>query len=281
MAPPKFADLGKDAKDLLSKNYHFGVAKFEGKSSSANRTEFVADLTHNPETDAVDASLETKWKGKDCLQGLTFSEKFATNNNALFCKLTYDNIKNLVLDAEASFKRSTGDKGAKMKAAYQSEYLHAVGDIDLDFAGPTLNGSAVLGYKDWFAGYQSSYDTANSKMLANNVALGFKASDYNFNLAVLDASKFVGSFYHKMSADLAVAAQVNWAAGSDTTALTFGLKKQLDSNTFLKAKIDDKLRIGLSYAQNLQEGVQVTLSTLINGKESAGHKIGCHLNLSA
>jgi len=165
MAPPKYDDLGKDAKDLLSKNYHFGVAKFEGKSSAANKTEFVADLTHNPETDAVDASLETKWKGKDALQGLTFSEKFAINNNALSCKLTYDNIKNLVLDAEASFKRSTGDKGAKVKAAYQSEYLHAVGDMDLDFAGPTINGSAVFGYKNMFAGYQASYDTANANLL--------------------------------------------------------------------------------------------------------------------
>jgi len=113
------------------------------------------------------------------------------------------------------------------------------------------------------------------------VALGLKASDYNINLAVLDASKFVGSLYHKVNDELAVAAQVNWTAGSDTTALALGLKKQMDSNTFMKAKIDDKLRIGLSYSQNLHEGVQVTLSTLINGKESTGHKIGCHLNLTA
>jgi len=282
MAPPKYDDLGKDAKDLLGKNYHFGVAKFEGKSTSANKTEFVANLTHNPENDTVESSLETKWKPrKDCLKGLTFSEKFATNNNSLFCKLSYDNIKNLVLDAEASFKRSTGDKGLKVKGAYQSEYLHAVGDVDLDFAGPTVHGSAVFGYKNMLAGYQASYDTANSKLVANNVALGLKASDYNLNLAVLDATKFVGSVYHKVNDDMAVAAQANWDAGSDATAVSFGLKKQLDSDTFLKAKIDNKLRIGLSYAQNICGGVQVTLSSLINGKESSGHKIGCHLNLSA
>ena len=49
MAPPKFADLGKDAKDLLNKNYHIGLCKVEGKSKAANgKTEFVTDLTHNP-----------------------------------------------------------------------------------------------------------------------------------------------------------------------------------------------------------------------------------------
>ena len=36
MAPPKYADLGKDAKDLLNKNYHFGVVKLEGKTCAAN-----------------------------------------------------------------------------------------------------------------------------------------------------------------------------------------------------------------------------------------------------
>ena len=36
MAPAKFGDLGKEAKDLINKNFHFGVIKFEGKTKTKN-----------------------------------------------------------------------------------------------------------------------------------------------------------------------------------------------------------------------------------------------------
>ena len=36
MAPAKFGDLGKEAKDLINKNFHFGVVKFEGKTKTKN-----------------------------------------------------------------------------------------------------------------------------------------------------------------------------------------------------------------------------------------------------
>lgn len=36
MAPPKFDDLGKEAKDLCNKNFHFGVIKLEGKTKTKN-----------------------------------------------------------------------------------------------------------------------------------------------------------------------------------------------------------------------------------------------------
>ena len=36
MAPPKFDDLGKEAKDLINKNFHFGTIKVEGKTKAKN-----------------------------------------------------------------------------------------------------------------------------------------------------------------------------------------------------------------------------------------------------
>lgn len=36
MIPPKFDDLGKEAKDLINKNFHFGVIKLEGKTKTKN-----------------------------------------------------------------------------------------------------------------------------------------------------------------------------------------------------------------------------------------------------
>ena len=47
MAPPKFDDLGKEAKDLINKNFHFGVIKLEGKTKAKNGVVSISILNHN------------------------------------------------------------------------------------------------------------------------------------------------------------------------------------------------------------------------------------------
>ena len=37
-------------------------------------------------------------------------------------------------------------KSGQIKSEYQREYLHSNLDVDFDFAGPTINGSAVAGF---------------------------------------------------------------------------------------------------------------------------------------
>jgi len=279
MAPPKFEDLGKDAKDLLSKSYNVGEIKLEGKTMAANETtEFVSNLTHNTESGAVGATLETKWKHPP--YGVLFTEKWNTDN-VIMSKLTYDQIANLTLDAEATFEPVTGKKSSKVKASHVSNHSNVIGDIDLDFAGPTVNLSGVFGYGGWHAGYQASYDTANSKLVANNVALGYKGADFTVHGAVLDATKFTGSVYHSVNGGLAVGAQASWAAGTDATSFTLGLKKDLDSTASIKAKVDNSLCVGLSYTQNVGNGLSATLSGLVNGKQTGGHKVGLHLTYNA
>lgn len=54
-------------------------------------------------------------------------------------------------------------------------------DVDLDFAGPTLHGAAVAGYEGWLAGYQMSFDTAKSRMLQSNFAVGYKTGDFQLH----------------------------------------------------------------------------------------------------
>ena len=36
-------------------------------------------------------------------------------------------------------------KSAKIKSAYKQDYFHGTGDVDFDFAGPTVQVSAVVG----------------------------------------------------------------------------------------------------------------------------------------
>ena len=92
--------------------------------------------------------------------------------------------KGLKFTFDTSFEPNTGKKTAKIKSAFRNEYIHSTADVDFDFAGPTIQGSTVVGYKGFLAGYQASYDTANSKLIANNIALAYKSGDFVIHSAV-------------------------------------------------------------------------------------------------
>lgn len=68
-----------------------------------------------------------------------------------------------------------------MKTAYKREYINAGLDVDLDFAGPTIHAAAVAGYEGWLAGYQMTFDSAKSKMLHSNFAIGYKTGDFQLH----------------------------------------------------------------------------------------------------
>jgi len=84
MAPPTYGDLGKNARDVFGKGYHFGLMKLELKSKTASGIEFVSGGTSNVDSGKVSGNLETKYKFKD--HGLTFTEKWNTDNQV--CKVS-------------------------------------------------------------------------------------------------------------------------------------------------------------------------------------------------
>jgi len=283
MAPPKFDDLGKEAKDLSTKNFHFGVIKLEGKTKTKNGVEFTTEGSHFTDTGNVNGSLETKFKYAE--YGVTFSEKWNTEN-VISTNISIDDkiAKGLKVDFDTTFAPVTGKKSAKVKTAYKQDYIHTTADVDFDFAGPTIKGSAVFAYKGWHAGYQASYDTANSKMTANNASLTYKDGDFVIHSGINDASKYVGSVHHQVNDKLSAAAVLQWTSGTkDPSSLTVAGKYVLDDDTFIKAKLDNNLRLGISYVQSLRPGVQLTMSSLINAKslENGGHKLGLSLNFDA
>jgi len=283
MAPPKFDDLGKEARDLINKNFNFGIVKLESKTKATNGVDFTTEGAHNTDSGNVAGSLETKCKYAD--YGVTFSEKWSTDN-VIATKISVDNkfAKGLNVDFESTFAPITGKKSAKVKTAYQScDYLHTTADIDADFAGPTIHGSGVFAYNGWHAGYQASYDTANSKLVKNNVSLTYQGGDFILHSGIIDASKYVGSIHHQVNEKLSAAALLHWSSGSSTSSFTVCGKYACDDDTFVKAKLDNNLSLGLSYVHKLRPGIQMTLSGLVNAKslDAGGHKLGLSLNFDS
>lgn len=216
--------------------------------------------------------------------GLTFNQKWNTDNTLTTEITLEDQLANgLKLGLDTSFVPNTGKKSAKLKTSFKRDFVNVGCDLDFDMAGPTVHTAAVLGFEGWLAGYQMAFDTAKSKLIKNNFALGYKTGDFQLHTSVNDGTEFGGSIYQKVNSNLETAVNLAWTAGSNNTRFGLGAKYQLDKDASLSAKVNNACLVGVGYTQTLRPGVKLTLSALIDGKNvnAGGHKIGLGFELEA
>jgi len=280
--PPSYGDLGKAARDLFNKGFNFGFYKLECKTKAKNGIQFTVNGNSNHDTNKTTGNLETKYKWDD--YGLTFLEKWNTDNT-LGTEITIEDqlAKGLKLSFDTEFAPQTGKKSGKIKTAYKQDYVNINADVDFDFAGPTIHGAAVLGYNGWLAGYQMSFDTAKSKLARSNFAVGYTTDDFTLHTNVNDGAEFGGSIYQRVNDELETGVQLSWTAGSNATRFGLAAKYTPDKDSSIRAKVNNSSQIGLSYQQKIKDGVNITLSTLIEGKNfnQGGHKVGFGLEFDA
>jgi len=282
MAPSTYGDLGKSARDVFGKGYHFSLMKLELKTKTASGVEFTSSGSSNTDSGKVDGSLETKYKFAE--YGTTFTEKWNTNNQLSTTIDVQDKIlKGLKVTFDSEFSPQTGAKSGKVKAEYKHDLVTVNSDVDINLGGPLVNASAVVGHKGWLAGYQLAFDTGKSKLTKNNFCLGYSTGDFVLHTNVNDGQVFGGSVYQKVNPNLDTAINLGWTASKNETSFGIGCKYTLDKNASLRAKVNNSSQVGLGYQQKLRDGVTITLSTLIDGKnvQQGGHKLGLALELEA
>jgi len=280
MAPPFYADLGKNANDVFSKGYHFGVFKFDLKTKSEAGVEFTSGITSNQESGKVFGSLSSKYAVPK--YGLSFTEKWNTDNTLATDITIADKIAaGLKITLEGTFAPQTGAKTGKLKTSYSNSTLAVNTNLDLDRAGPIVDVAAVLHRNGWLAGVNSQFDSQKAKLTKNSIALGYMTKDFALHTNVDNGKEFGGSIYQKVSDKLDCGVSMKWTSGSADTLFGVGAKFALDKDTSLHAKINNKSLIGLGYQQKLRPGVTLTLSAALDGQNfnAGGHKVGLALEL--
>jgi len=282
MAPPVYGDLGKASRDVFGKGFHFGLVKLDVKTKTSTGVELSSVGQSNIDTGKVSGNLESKYKMADC--GVTCTQKWSTDNQLSTTIEMQDNLmKGLKLSCDGSFSPSTGVKTGKIKADLKHDIATITADCDLNMAGPLVQGAMVIGRNGWLAGYQMAFDTGKTKLTKNNVAVGYTTGDFVIHSNVNDGNVFGGSLYQKVSPSLETGINFGWTHSSNTTTFGIGAKYNLDKNGSVRAKINNSSQIGLGYQQKLRDGVTVTFSTLVDGKNfnQGGHKIGLALEMTA
>jgi len=282
MAPPTYGDLGKACRDVFNKGYHFGLFKLDCKSTTAGGVEVNSGGTHTFEEGKCFGSLETKYKVP--AYGLTFTEKWNTENELVTEISCQDKITpGLKLALEGQFNPDSGKKSGKLKTQYK--ITNATIDAVLEGADESsvnVNGSVVLGYQGWLGGYQIAYDTTEGTVKKNNFALGYCAGDFQLHTSIDNGETFGGNLYQRVSNRLETGVQLAWTAGGESsTRFGIGARYLLDPCTAIRAKVNNQSQVGLAFEQKLRDGVTLTLSAIINGKDfnAGGHQVGLALEL--
>jgi len=289
--PPTFSDLGKTARDLLSKDYNFGSWKLNATTRSSSGVEFKVEGSQCHDTGASFGQLETKHGWKE--HGLSISEKWNTDN-VITTEVTLEDqlIKGLKLGVETGLSPVSDKKSAKLKFSLKNETIHAAVDTELTpavgqqggvFGSANTTAAAVVGYGGWIGGVQLGADVLRSKLTRNAFAIGFTGPDFIIHTFVNNCEEYGGSVHHKISPRLEAGVTLSWLQTSGRTRFAVGTKYQLEKDAHLKAKLTSESHLGLAFVQTLRPGIKLTLSTLIDGRNFAhgGHKVGLGFDMEA
>ena len=275
--PPTYGDLGKSARDLFDKGYNYGFSKVDVKTKSASGVEFTVKGSSASGTGQIVGSLETKYKRPS--QGITFTEKWSTNN-VLCSEVSVEDqlAKGLKTTLCTSFSPSTGKKSATLKTAYKRDYVHLNLDSNCNLS-PVVQGAAVVGYEGWLAGYQFAFDTSKSVLSKSNLAFGYTAADMQLLTTVNDCTEFGGSVFQRIDKNLSTGIQLGWNSGQSSTRFGVAAKYDCCDGCSVNAKLNNAGQIGVGYTHKLRDGIKLTLSSLVEGKNinGGGHQLGLGL----
>lgn len=296
---PLFKDLGKNANDLLTKDFP-STLRFELNTTSENGLKFQTVVEQKKGKSGSDGvapnvmfgSFQTKLDVKDygiALTGTLDTELLRWE--VVLSKLVQPGIK-------ATFKGSTSTETIKEvygDVEYKGKYGNVVLDFNLRDDVPKLELASVVGQKGYSLGAKGSYvlpdDPKKSGRLdAVSVTGGYTSNSFDFTGTFngkFDKGGFkptVGSTLHyKHNASTNFATSATWDPSKDLkdgVTVTVGGQHNFDSQTSVKGKVGTNGAVAVSYKQKLNKNVNLTLATEVNAITTKPHTLGFHLSFT-
>lgn len=282
MAPVAYADLQKQAFDLLNKDfYHNSTAAVDVKTVAPNGVTFTVK-GKTAKDNAIAALVEAKYQDKPT--GLTLTQSW-NNANVLGTKIELKELLTPGLKGELDTTVvPNGARTAKLNFFYQQAAVNSRLFFDL-LKGPIASGDLVVAHDGFTAGAELGYDIASAKV--NKYSLGVGYGTFNYAVAATASqqlSVFNAAYYHKVSPLVEVGALATWdSVKANKVNIEFATKYALDVSSFVKAKIADSGLTALSYSQELRPGVRLGLGASFDALKLSEpvHKLGFQLSFTA
>lgn len=257
--PPQFNDLGKSSKDLFSKGYTHGFFKLDMNAKSGSAVEFKSQIENNLTSQKLKGNLEVKYKLPD--YGTTLTEKWNTDSQmTTTVEINEQLAKGLKVTLDSEYNPQTTKRGALVKTEWTGDMMKVNTNMNL-LGGPLFDVSGVARlYTDWLVGGHARFDLQTNTVKSTCVAVGFQKPDYTMH-SYTDGNECGGSVYHKVHKNLEYGWRISWKLGDQGVNWGFATKYQVNPETCLRAKIDNKAQVSVAATHKLSDEVKLTLGS--------------------
>ncbi|KAG0631332.1 hypothetical protein M758_1G244900 [Ceratodon purpureus] len=232
--PPLFSDVGKQAKDLVTKGFlggHTVMVSSRGPRAATITTTatIVQDVT-------VGIVMATFQEGNT-----THNLSFATTGNQIQAQSTIANfgLAGLTAGVQTSFP---GGEYGKAHITYQHDFAALHAKIHGFKAAPDLELSANLGNKRIFTGGSLLYNTETRNIGMTKAGIGFTTDDFTGSLVIdpLIAKSFDLYFTRFLSPRCQVGTHISRLYEKGLTSAKVAGSYIYNSQTTLKGRFDDR-----------------------------------------
>ncbi|KAJ2157735.1 Mitochondrial porin [Coemansia sp. RSA 552] len=283
MIPPNYSDICKPVNDLFSKDYPFGALKLEVKTKTANGVAFTVNGAQDIKSGAIISELKTKYTDK--VNGLTYTESWNTANLVTGqVEVANKFAKGLKLELNGSSALNSSKRALRSKINYQQDSLFA--RVNVDALSPSVTADVTVSRDGALAGAELAYDLNSGAVTKTNSTLGYAGPDYMVTVQGNNSlNLFQLAFYQRVTKNVEAGARAvyDYKNPEGGVSAELGTKYILDQDAYVKTKVDNAGRLGLSFTQTLRPGVKLSLAGLFDTTrlQENTHKMGAALSFEA
>lgn len=270
MSPSAYSDIGKRARDLLTKDYNFDHKFTLSVPSSAG------------------VGLTATGVKKDQIFIGDISTQYRSGNTVVDVKVdTYSNVSTKVTVEEAlpGIKAALSfnipdHKSGKLDVHYNNYHAAVNSSIGLN-PTPVLDFNAAIGNKDISLGGEVSFDTGSASFTKYNAGISLNKPDFSAALILMDKGQTLkASYFHTLNPSTAVAAEMTHRFSSYENRFMIGSSHTVDPMTSVKTRFCDDGKVGMLYQREWRPKSLVTFSAEYDTKAAdAASKFGIALAL--
>uniref|UniRef100_A0A0C9QMH8 TSA: Wollemia nobilis Ref_Wollemi_Transcript_22203_1555 transcribed RNA sequence n=1 Tax=Wollemia nobilis TaxID=56998 RepID=A0A0C9QMH8_9CONI len=234
--PGMFSDIGKKARDLLTKDYTYDQ-KFTVSTYSEDGLGFTSTGGNKGGLFIGDINAQYKY------QNSTFDVKVDTNSN-ISTTITIDDV---IPHAKTvlSFK-FPDEKSGKLELQYLHEHAGFRSSFGLN-TKPVIDFSGAVGSEVFTVGGEVGYDTTSGLFTKYNAGIGITKPEFSAAIILADKGDTLkASYVHAVNplAKTHVAAEISRRFSANQNTFTVGSSYALDPLTTMKTRLNNHGKLG-------------------------------------
>ncbi|KAK8995156.1 hypothetical protein V6N11_069602 [Hibiscus sabdariffa] len=270
VGPAPFVDMGKKAKDLLTKDYNFDQ-KFT--LSMLSSTGMGLTATGLKKDQIFFGDINTVYKS-----GNTTVDVKVDSYSNVSTKVTVNDVWPCS-KAALSF-RIPDHKSGKLDV----QYLHPHAAIDSSIGlnpTPLLELSATIGSNELYLGGEVGFDTASSSITKYTAGINLNKPDFSVAVLLTDKGQALkASYIHSVNPFTSVAAEMAHRFSTYGNTFTIGSSHAVDPFTVVKTRFSDNGKVAMLCQREWRPKSLVTFSAEYDSKAmNASPKMGLALAL--